>query len=175
MLSLTTFFVDASSDTIAARLDLSCAILLTAVAFKSSTSAYLPQISYLTLIDKFVLLNLCMIIFATLLHALLGFLTVWVDVGYDRATVINQACFVLNSALWLGIQVWFSIRANGARKVQKGYLLQRSMARRRSFTPTSSTPQNLPKGTSLIDNLQTSGKSLIDTLQRTKSMGQCRV
>ena len=39
-----------------ARLDLSMTILLTAVAFKFITISFLPQISYLTLIDKFVLM-----------------------------------------------------------------------------------------------------------------------
>ena len=49
-------------------------ILLTAVAFKSATASYLPQISYLTLIDKFVLLCMVCVLLTTLLHAIVGVL-----------------------------------------------------------------------------------------------------
>ena len=74
LLSVTTFLVEI--ELTISKLDLSVTILLTAVAFKYATAAYLPQISYLTLIDKFVLLCMCMIVWATLLHALIGMLQV---------------------------------------------------------------------------------------------------
>ena len=81
-----------------------------------ATAAYLPQISYLTLIDKFVLLSMCMIVLATLLHALVGVLQNWADVPMDTLDKLNKVCFGVTCLFWLGTQLWFLRAAHVARK-----------------------------------------------------------
>ena len=75
--SLTSFAVD--REAIAERLSVSLTILLTAVAFKLQIGDSLPQISYLTAIDQFVLLNFGFVILVVLSNALLSSLSDAVD------------------------------------------------------------------------------------------------
>ena len=105
LLSLVTYVLD---DTlVAAKLDLSMAILLTAVAFKFATAAYLPQISYPTIIDKYVMLCFGLITFSILLHAILGGLREWVERPEEEIEIANKACFGIVAALWIAIQLYF--------------------------------------------------------------------
>ena len=107
------FFTDLEDA--AERLDLSVAILLTAVAFKYATAAYLPQISYLTLVDKLILLCAAVIILSTLLQALLGMLRNWADCEQRTLDMVNAICFITVCIAWLAVHVWYVRAAHVAR------------------------------------------------------------
>merc|ERR1719329_975139 len=55
LLGVTTFTIDLKD--VQDRIAIAVALLLTTVSLKYVTSAYVPQISYLTLVDSFVMLN----------------------------------------------------------------------------------------------------------------------
>ena len=103
-LATVTYLVDV--DAVAARLDLSLSILLAAIALKFATSSYLPQIAYLTIIDKYVIASFCALAFSAAQHALIG----WLDgEGWaaERLNVVNRVCLGLNCVLWALMQGFF--------------------------------------------------------------------
>uniref|UniRef100_A0A7S4I2D5 Neurotransmitter-gated ion-channel transmembrane domain-containing protein n=1 Tax=Odontella aurita TaxID=265563 RepID=A0A7S4I2D5_9STRA len=111
-LSLMTFFVPAE-DT-GDRLELSITILLTAVAFKYASAAYLPQISYLTLVDIFVLLCTSIVVLASVCHSVLGLLHNWMGIQRSTLETLNKVFFAMMALAWLAVQVWFICRARVA-------------------------------------------------------------
>ena len=76
-------------------------------ACRYATAAYLPQISYLTLVDKFVLLCSCMIAVTYLVHALIGSLTDWAEVDHATIEVVNK----VRSVDVLGLQYFHISRS----------------------------------------------------------------
>ena len=106
-LSSVTYFVEV--DQAAARLDLSVGVLLTAVALKFATSAYLPQISYLTVIDKFVNASFVTLAFSTAQHAFVAALQDWAAWPLSALDLVNVTCFCLNAVLWACCQLYFVV------------------------------------------------------------------
>jgi len=118
-LSLTTFFVppEDTSD----RLELSLAVLLTSVAFKFTTSSYLPQISYMTLMDIFTILSTLIIVVVCLFHTGLGILDRWIKVSHDVLNILNKVCIVVTFMAWIGVQMWFVYKERRIRKRRLSY------------------------------------------------------
>ena len=107
-------------------------ILLTSVAFKTATASYLPQISYLTLIDKFVLLCMLVVLVTTLLHAVIGLLgnPTWGDATEDDITQANRFCLASTLTAWLAVQTWFLCAALRARNMDSDAGQKREKTRR---------------------------------------------
>lgn len=128
-LAVTTFFVDVALPH--TRIDLSVTILLTSIALKYATAAYLPQISYLTLVDRFVLLCNTMVFLSTLLHALLGMLQDWFDVADETLELVNKVSCLGAGIFWLILQLWFVVRIHIARNESSEAGQTRESMRRR--------------------------------------------
>eukprot|EP00568_Trieres_chinensis_P011376 CAMPEP_0183304296 /NCGR_PEP_ID=MMETSP0160_2-20130417/9431_1 /TAXON_ID=2839 ORGANISM="Odontella Sinensis, Strain Grunow 1884" /NCGR_SAMPLE_ID=MMETSP0160_2 /ASSEMBLY_ACC=CAM_ASM_000250 /LENGTH=146 /DNA_ID=CAMNT_0025467317 /DNA_START=30 /DNA_END=470 /DNA_ORIENTATION=+ len=104
------------------------AVLLTAIAFKYVTAAYLPHISYLTLVDKFVMLCTSVIILTNLVHAILGTLHVWFEVRRELLDLCNAVFAGAVSFCLLYILLWFVRRAGVARKSDTGAGQRRALS-----------------------------------------------
>ncbi|KAL7531377.1 hypothetical protein ACHAWF_003744 [Thalassiosira exigua] len=105
LLSLLTFFV--STEELGSRLDLSLTLLLTVVAFKYTSAAYLPQISYWTLIDIFTGLCSATVVLVNIFHSVLGLLADWVGESLEITFMLNKVFFGITATLWTMVQVWF--------------------------------------------------------------------
>merc|ERR1712048_1178175 len=70
---------------VADRLSVSLALVLTAVAYKLTIAANIPQVNYLTLLDKFVALCFLFITFAAIENAIMPFMCPDLDPD-DRST-----------------------------------------------------------------------------------------
>ena len=94
-------------------LNMSVTVLLTAVAFKFVTAAYLPQIAYVTLIDKFVLWCTSIIYLATLFHAITGAMHRFPILGASEELIDTSGTifFFICAALWTATQVGFGVAA----------------------------------------------------------------
>ena len=95
-----------SAEGIAMRLDLSMTILLTAVAFKFVTVSFLPQISYLTLIDKFVLMCMGFLVLNFTLHTVSGVLLL-AEIDNAMLSIIDWCFLGLLCLLYILKVVWF--------------------------------------------------------------------
>lgn len=91
----------------AIKLDLSVTILLTAVAFKFVTAAYLPQISYMTLIDKYLLGCTVIIYTATFFVAILGALHNWAQMREEVLVTLNKIAFGITLSCWVVVHIRF--------------------------------------------------------------------
>ena len=100
-----TFFVE--PEEVGDKLQLVVVTLLTAVAFKFVTAAYLPQIPYLTLIDAYVLYCNGVILFAFALQGAMGVVVYWADVTEDLIILGNRVSLALVVAVWLWVQLWW--------------------------------------------------------------------
>jgi hypothetical protein len=141
LISASTFVIDYSET--GAQLEISLTVLLTAIAFKFVIAAYLPQISYLTLIDKYLFACTAIIYLATLLASLGGALHNWgSDSAADSPTdalngttaghtpghtgadqraedglqQLQVVFFTLIILCWVVLQSWFTVAAFKARK-----------------------------------------------------------
>mmetsp|Transcript_4128 Transcript_4128/g.7719 ORF Transcript_4128/g.7719 Transcript_4128/m.7719 type:complete len:402 (-) Transcript_4128:90-1295(-) len=85
-------------DETADRLSVSLTILLTTVAFKLQIGDSLPQISYLTLIDEFILSSIAFVILVVLSNAVVSFLS-------DE---FDKFCFMAFAGLWLVMNLAFA-------------------------------------------------------------------
>lgn len=121
------------------RLELSMAVLLTAIAFKYVTAAYLPHISYLTLVDKFVMLCTSVIILTNLVHAILGTLHIWFHVRSDILDLCNKVFAGAMSFYLLYILLWFVRCAGVARKSDTGAGQRRASVSTRQLLLSSSS------------------------------------
>lgn len=113
-------------------MELGITLLLTAVAFKYTTSSYLPQISYLTLVDKFSMLGTLVIVVGCLAHTVLGFLDGWVGISEAALDRLSKVFFALILLSWIGTQIWFVCMERRVRG-QKSFnreLLERQMGTR---------------------------------------------
>ena len=94
LLSTCTYMMEMES--IVAKVDLSVSIMLTAVAFKFATASYLPQIPYLTIIDKFVMASFLQLVTSVLLQSLLGALKEWwSDITEEDLMAYNKLFFAV--------------------------------------------------------------------------------
>ena len=89
------------------KLELAVTTLLTSVAFKFVTANYLPQIPYLTLIDKFVLMCNGVILLAFALHGLMGCLVNWIEIPSNLVDITNKVSVGLVVVVWGAVQTWF--------------------------------------------------------------------
>ena len=95
------------------RLDFGIGLTLTLVAYKFAIGSTMPEVAYLTTLDKFMLLNALVVILFTLLAGLTGFI-VSADMsdghsldGRPNLRRGDRICLAVLSALWLLIQIWF--------------------------------------------------------------------
>ena len=100
-----TFFVEAEE--VGDKLQLAVTTLLTSVAFKFVTAAYLPQIPYLTLIDAYVLYCNGVILFGFALQGAMGVLVHWADADEEVVILANRVSLALVVALWIIVQLWW--------------------------------------------------------------------
>ncbi|CAH1248298.1 CHRNA6 [Branchiostoma lanceolatum] len=119
-LSFTAFSV--SPDKPESRLSVSLTLLLTSVAFKFMISQNLPTISYLTLLDKYVLLCMIFQCLVAVQNALVSAVTN--PVVFDRVSMAVLGGLVIFAHLVLGIVIWRKKRKanNVLRKAKKEYL-----------------------------------------------------
>nr|CDS33127.2 gamma aminobutyric acid receptor subunit [Hymenolepis microstoma] len=94
-LSFATFAV--SPDKAELRLRLSFTLILTSVTFKYVITQSLPRISYLTYMDKYVLMSLAILCVISIWHAVIAILPIHVDYPFDNMTTLNSsAAFSMN-------------------------------------------------------------------------------
>lgn len=105
-LAFTSFAID--RDDIGKRLSVSLTLLLTVVAFKNFVSSILPKVSYLTLLDKYVLFNVAFIFLVAIENAVVG------KVGEDEQDKYDSAFLLVSIVVYVLYQTVFiiaSIRA----------------------------------------------------------------
>ena len=150
LLAATPFVISSSEQSPATgtQLELSVTILLTAVAFKFVIAAFLPQISYLTLIDKYVLSCTAVIYVTTVLVAIGGGCLHWADMDAEKLETMQIIFFWVVIGLWILLQLWFIIAACKARtqSTERGVdrasaqlRRRRALAQASSFSPEDST------------------------------------
>merc|ERR1712085_103115 len=127
LLSLTTFSVppEETGD----RLAMNITLLLTAVAFKYTTSSYLPQISYMTLVDKFNMFCMLVILISCLSHTAIGCLDHRVGLSEARLELVSDVFCGSTFLVWIGAQAWF-LRMKVRMRYQKSFN-HKSMEKRR--------------------------------------------
>lgn len=155
-LSLMTFFVPPEET--ADGLDLNFTILLTGVAFKYTTTMYLPQVSYTTLIDKFAFLCTLVIVISCVFRSVMGILESWASVSYPTLETLNKVFFGIMVVLWSSVQMWFilarlEIKTSKASKKKEMYMQRQQNASQRSIQDdrylTRPTVSSQPKSVSL--------------------------
>lgn len=102
-----TSFAIKRSDT-GKRLSVSLTLLLTVVAFKNFVSSILPKVSYLTLMDKYVLFNVAFIFLVSVQNAVVGKVGADVQEEYDGVFLYLSICIYV---LFQGGFVLVSVRA----------------------------------------------------------------
>ncbi|CAH1788352.1 unnamed protein product [Owenia fusiformis] len=103
-LSFATFAVE--PDKVHNRLQLSFTLLLTSVAFKFVINQSLPKISYLTYMDKYVLLSLVILCIVCIWHSLV---TLFKDYDYEPKFIkhIERDVFISFSVLYVLVHILF--------------------------------------------------------------------
>jgi len=87
------------------RLQLSFTLVLTTVAFKFVANQSLPRISYLTILDKYILTSMLLMHLCTAYHASIGL----VDEVSDVGDLIDMVCFIVVGSIFLIFQIIFYI------------------------------------------------------------------
>mmetsp|Transcript_205 Transcript_205/g.702 ORF Transcript_205/g.702 Transcript_205/m.702 type:complete len:466 (-) Transcript_205:58-1455(-) len=123
-----TIFVVSVEET-AEMLNIAVTVMLTAVAFKFVIAAYLPQISYLTLIDKYIQFCNAITYLSAVLVAIVGGLQNWVcaptsapafcvrdgaDFAHGLGLILHQIFLAVVVTSWLLLHAWFVYRARAA-------------------------------------------------------------
>lgn len=90
------------------RLSVSLTLLLTVVAFKNFVSSILPKVSYLTLMDKYVLFNVAFIFLVSVQNAVVGKVGPEVQEQYDIVFLYLSICIYF---VFQGLFVVVSVRA----------------------------------------------------------------
>lgn len=140
-LSLMTFLVP--PEEIADGLDLNFTILLTGVAFKYTTTLYLPQVSYTTLVDKYALLCTLVIVVSCLFRTVLGILDSWANVSDDTLELLNKVFLGILAALWCFVQVLFLFGYRSTQEPNKA--AQRKDSRYLQREGSSKPPEQLDR------------------------------
>jgi len=84
------------------RLSVSLTLLLTVVAFKNFVSSILPKVSYLTLMDKYVLFNVAFIFLVSVQNAVVGKVTSRLQDQYDGAFFyFSIAVYILFQSIFI--------------------------------------------------------------------------
>ncbi|ELU17488.1 hypothetical protein CAPTEDRAFT_228357 [Capitella teleta] len=86
------------------RLQLSFTLLLTSITFKFVINQSLPKISYLTYMDKYVLLSLVILCMVCVWHAVV---TVFVHHGINFLMTLERDVFIAFSVIYIGFHVVF--------------------------------------------------------------------
>ena len=105
LISEFTFFMDAEDD-FPDRLNTSITLILASVAFLYVASESLPKISYLTLLDKFVMSQTLLIVLSAFEH---GF-------GHQEYDLI---VFWVTVGLWIATHLYFAARAFAVKRLQR--------------------------------------------------------
>ncbi|KAL5110739.1 Gamma-aminobutyric acid receptor subunit gamma-3 [Taenia crassiceps] len=93
-LSFATFAV--SPDKAELRLRLSFTLILTSVTFKYVITQSLPRISYLTYMDKYVLMSLAILCVISIWHAVIAILPINVMSPFDDIALLNSSAATIN-------------------------------------------------------------------------------
>lgn len=129
-LSLATYSLP--PENIASRLDSCITLLLTAVAFKFATASCLPQVSYMTVIDKYNLLCALIIVLSILGHTMMGFMNMWFGISFDVLVLISNIFLGIILVAWIMVQIWL-LRTESSLKHEKSFNQQK-----RRFSPSAS-------------------------------------
>ena len=104
ILAFTSFSIDRSD--IGKRLSVSLTLLLTVVAFKNFVSSILPKVSYLTLLDKYVLFNVAFIFLVSIENALVGTISGSFQQSLDSAfLLVSIVVYLLFQTIFLIISI----------------------------------------------------------------------
>jgi hypothetical protein len=110
------------------RISVSLTLVLTAVAYKLTVAQSIPQVAYLTLLDKYVSLCFIFMVVATVENALLPSL---VQHGADRA-LTDIVCLRIWGSGWLACCAWYVVTAmrlqNKRWRAMQDYDLQNSLS-----------------------------------------------
>jgi len=88
------------------RAQLSLMLVLTASAYKMAITGKLPDIAYLTLLDKYMLLCSLFIVLVAIQSRILNWFVEWrVDISALR--LVDRVSFAFFSFLWFTLQVWY--------------------------------------------------------------------
>ena len=98
-LSFTTYSLPLEN--IANRLDSCITLLLTVVAFKFATASCLPQVSYMTVVDKFNLLCALIIVLSILGHTVMGFMGMWFGISFDVLVLVRNIFLGIILVTWI--------------------------------------------------------------------------
>ena len=107
ILAFTSFSIE--RDDIGKRLSVSLTLLLTVVAFKNFVSSILPKVSYLTLLDKYVLFNVAFIFFVAVENAVVG--KVKSNKDKEKYDLAFQHASIILYILYQTVFVILSVRA----------------------------------------------------------------
>ena len=115
------------------RISVSLTLVLTAVAYKLTVAQSIPQVAYLTLLDKYVSLCFIFMVIATVENALLqvenALLHSLVQEGADRA-LTDVVCLRIWGSGWLACCAWYVVTAmrlqNKRWRAMQDYDLQNS-------------------------------------------------
>jgi hypothetical protein len=110
MLSLAAFLqFEVAEENVADRASISLTLLLTAVAYKLVTAGMVPAISYFTLLDKFVTMNVMLMLGLVLESGASNELVTngWMGWRPKNERVSIQLCF----GVWVVIHIWFIMDA----------------------------------------------------------------
>lgn len=103
-LAFTSFAIDRSD--IGKRLSVSLTLLLTVVAFKNFVSSILPKVSYLTLMDKYVLFNVAFIFLVAIQNAIVGRVAETNQAKYDLVFVfLSVVVYVLFQTTFIIVSI----------------------------------------------------------------------
>ena len=107
LISLSTVLVDV--DDFAARMEMVLTVLLSVVAFKYVVSDALPNINYLTTLDKYMLLSFMMVMFVIIEASISKWLLWWSDDQHRKLAEDFDFWFAIFFLVpyWLGTQIWF--------------------------------------------------------------------
>ena len=108
------------------RISVSLTLVLTAVAYKLTVAQSIPQVAYLTLLDKYVSLCFIFMVVATVENALLPSL---VQQGADRA-LTDIVCLRIWGSGWLACCAWYVVTARRLQikrwRAMQDYVMQNS-------------------------------------------------
>ncbi|KAL7536189.1 hypothetical protein ACHAWF_005395 [Thalassiosira exigua] len=164
LLSLLTFFV--SMEALGGRLNHSITLLLTVVAFKYTSAAYLPQISYWTLVDKYSALSSGIVVLVCILHSILGLLDNWVGESPDTLFMLNKVFFGVTATLWTAFQLWF------ISKTKIAILSETDSGQKRNLSNPERDPCEDPLTQDIKIELSKSGQSVAKVGGRSVTMDQ---
>ena len=131
------------------RISVSLTLVLTAVAYKLTVAQSIPQVAYLTLLDKYVSLCFIFMVIATVENALLqvenALLHSLVQEGADRA-LTDVVCLRIWGSGWLACCAWYVVTARRLQikrwRAMQDYVMQNSHGQSGLGTDTKSETES---------------------------------